>query len=92
MVQFVKPNDVAVGANPQIRVNINLIVSGSKRLSGQEKAALNIPAGVHIRITDAEDEDRVLYDEVAPAKLFKADAQGRQSCGYGVSDVAVFSD
>lgn len=59
--------------------SINLVLTGSKKMSHQEQTAAMPIQSVRILITDADDPNNVLLDSIAPAKEFTT-----QSVGYGL--------
>lgn len=60
-------------------INVNVVLTGSKRMDpAQQEALINVDA-VRILIVDASDESNVLLDTQAEAMEFKTG-----SVGYGV--------
>lgn len=69
-------------------VQVNLVMTGSKKLETREEksaAFAEQPQQVRIRIVDAEDETRVLVDEIVEPSEFKTGSIGYTMRETGVS-------
>ena len=64
----------------QFTVTLNVILTGSKKLSPQQQEQLLTVGQVRVLIVDASDPENVLVDEMAPAREFSTG-----SVGYGLS-------
>jgi hypothetical protein len=71
------------GNKPQkarFSVGLNIILTGSKKMSPQEQEELLQISSVRVLIVDSENPATVLVDEIAPAKEFSTG-----SVGYGLN-------
>jgi hypothetical protein len=67
-------------AKPQFSVGVNVILTGSKKMTAaQQEKALSVEK-VRILIVDADDPENILVDEEAPAREFSTG-----SVGYGLN-------
>jgi len=62
-------------------VGLNVVLTGSKKMTTQEQEAAMQVEQVRVLIVDAADESNVLLDTVAPAREFSSG-----SVGYGVHE------
>ncbi len=61
-------------------VGLNIILTGSKKMSPEQQESLMEVSKVKVLIVDAEDPDNVLVDAEAPAREFSTG-----SVGYGLN-------
>ncbi len=67
-------------AKAQFSVGLNIILTGSKKMTPAEQEALISVNKVHVLIVDADDPENILVDEEAPAREFSTG-----SVGYGLN-------
>ena len=61
-------------------IGLNVILTGSKKMTPDQQEELMSVGSVRVLIVDAEDEDNVLIDEVVEAREFSTG-----SVGYGLN-------
>lgn len=67
-------------AKAQFSVGVNIVLTGSKKLSSEQQEELLAVGKVRILITDASDPENVLVDAEVPAREFSTG-----SVGYGLN-------
>ncbi len=76
---IIRKEETAV-AKSRFSVGINIILTGSKKLSPEQQEKLLAVDKVHVLIVDASDPENVLVDAEAPAREFSTG-----SVGYGLN-------
>ncbi len=76
---IVRKNEPAQPA-AQFSIGVNVILTGSKKMSAQQQESLLPAEKVRILIVDAADETHILVDEEVPAREFSTG-----SVGYGLN-------
>lgn len=61
-------------------VGVNIVLTGSKKLTKEQQEALLTVEKVHVLIVDAANPENVLVDDTAPAREFTTG-----SVGYGLN-------
>ncbi len=76
---IIRKEEAAV-AKARFSVGINIILTGSKKLSAEQQEKLLTVDKVRVLIVDADDPENVLVDAEAPAREFSTG-----SVGYGLN-------
>ena len=76
---IIRQEETAV-AKARFSVGINIILTGSKKLSPEQQEKLLTVDKVRVLIVDADDPENVLVDAEAPAREFSTG-----SVGYGLN-------
>lgn len=72
--------DKAAVSKASFSIGVNVILTGSKKLSQEQQEELMTVEKVRVLICDANDPENVLLDEIAPAREFSTG-----SVGYGLN-------
>ena len=75
-----KKEDAATGTQARFSVGVNVILTGSKKLSSEQQEELLTVDKVRVLIVDANDAENVLVDAEVPAREFSTG-----SVGYGLN-------
>lgn len=73
-------NTESVSTKAQFSVGVNIILTGSKKMTPAEQEKALAVEKVRVLIVDAADPENILVDEEAPAREFSTG-----SVGYGVN-------